>query len=273
MAEDPQSTYSVLVLDMAHSHDPDGERIVPGFATVEDARRYAEARTRASVEELRGRNAGTAELRTLWHLYGEDCIVIGGDYRGSASLDLYIETPADAAELDWRALTPRLKRFRALLDVTDAEENSVWAGGIFYRYVRPNLATLEILFRQAAIEAFARKGHPDSVPASLHVVKLHELFDPPEPPIGKPLLRWRVDLHFVCHDIKYGAGESGVFVWPEQPSGDVLDRMARVLIGDGISIRGDSPENADYSEVLQIKVEATDEEADYPPWPDETPLP
>lgn len=273
MAAEPQRTHSVLVLDMARSGDADDGRLVHGFATAAEARRYAEARTRASVEELRGENTTAAELRTLWYLYGEDCLVIDGDYRGSAELQLYIDMPAEAAELDWRMLTPRLKRFHAVLDVTDAAGNSAWTGGFFYRYLRPTPATLSALFRDETREAFARRGHVFAEPATLHVVKLHELFDPPEPPPGLPLGSWRVDLQFVCHDIKYGSHPSGVFAWPERPNGDALDGMARVLVGDSISLRGDSPDNADYAEVLQVRVEPTQAAPDYPPWPAETPLP
>lgn len=44
--------------DMARTAEPDGECRVDGFATLEAARAYAEARVRASIEELRYRDAG-----------------------------------------------------------------------------------------------------------------------------------------------------------------------------------------------------------------------
>jgi hypothetical protein len=100
-------TFAVLVIDMAHAADEDGSRVVDGFAGFEAARAYAEARTRASVEELRGESRqSAAELRSLWHIYGEDCLVIGGGYVGRDLLDRYIATPASRAERDWTALAP-----------------------------------------------------------------------------------------------------------------------------------------------------------------------
>jgi hypothetical protein len=99
-------TFAVLVFDMARTGEPDGERVVNGFATVEAARAYAEARIRASVEELRAEGQDFATLRSLWHLYGEDCCVLGDTFKGSDSLDRYIAVPASKAEYDWPALAP-----------------------------------------------------------------------------------------------------------------------------------------------------------------------
>lgn len=266
-------TFSVLVLDMAHSHDPDAEQTVPGFATVAAARAYAEARTRASVEELRGEGKSASDIRSLWHIYGEDCLVIGDTFAGRTDLDLYIAIPADASALDWRALTPKLKRFHAALLFSDANNVSVWAGGFLYRYVKPSRATLMAIFRAQALEAFARKGHPDAAPVDLHVGHLFEIFDPPAPPPGLPLHHWRVDVDFVCHDVKFGSRASGVFAWPEQPSGDVLDAMARVLMGDSLTVRGDGPDWANVSETRLVKIEATSDTLDYPLRPSETSIP
>ena len=58
--------FSVLVLDMARTGEEDGDRLVGGFPTFAAARAYAEARTRASVEELRSAGQTAAELRSLW---------------------------------------------------------------------------------------------------------------------------------------------------------------------------------------------------------------
>jgi hypothetical protein len=264
-------TYSVLVLDMAHTHDAESEQTVHGFATVEAARAYAEARTRASVEELRGRDTSPAEIRTLWHLYGEDCIVPGDSYRGGDALDLYIAVPAAAEEIEWQRLTPRLKRFLVAVLVSNASQNSVWTGGFINRYVRPSKETLMAIFRSDAAAEFRRKRYPDAEPRDLHVAKLHELFDPPRPPSGLALENWHVAVDFVCHDIKFGSSHDGVFAWPERPAGEALDQMIRLLIGDKIALRGDGPENVDYSEVVSVKVEKTDRAVDYPPA--ETPVP
>jgi hypothetical protein len=99
-------TFAVLVLDMAHTGEDDDGRVIDGFATFEAARAYAEARTRASVEELRSAGQSADQLRSLWHLYGEDCLVLGGGYSGRDHLDAYIANPASEAEADWASLTP-----------------------------------------------------------------------------------------------------------------------------------------------------------------------
>lgn len=99
-------THAVLVFDMARTGEPDGERVVDGFVSVDAARAYAEARVRASVEELRANGQGPDALRSLWHIYGEDCVVIGGGYSGRDHLDRYIAMPADPDETDWPSLAP-----------------------------------------------------------------------------------------------------------------------------------------------------------------------
>lgn len=98
-------SYAVLVIDMAQTGQGDG-RVVDGFASFEAARAYAEARTRASVEELRAADQTTAELRTLWHVYGEDCLVVGGDFSARDELDYYVALPASPAQCDWTSLAP-----------------------------------------------------------------------------------------------------------------------------------------------------------------------
>lgn len=98
--------FAVIVFDMARTGEPDGERLVEGFASVEAARAYARARVRASVEELRTPGLAAADLRTLWHLYGEDCRVPGDGFSGRDRLDAFIAEPATPAERDWPALAP-----------------------------------------------------------------------------------------------------------------------------------------------------------------------
>jgi hypothetical protein len=255
--------FSVLVFDMTRTGEPDGERIVSGFASVEAARAYAEARVRCSVEELRKRNQSAAELRSLWHIYGEDCSVLGDSWKGREQLDLYIAVPATPAEYNWVALTPRPKRFHATLLVSDAAGNSVWAGGYLKRFSRPSRDELLEIYRQDAVDAFARKGLHDSEPVSVHIANLFELPDPPRPPAGRALRNWQVSVDFVCHDIKFGSSNRGVFAWPEQPAGKVLDAMIRVLLADACALRGDGPDWADACEVIASKVEPTTDVADY----------
>jgi hypothetical protein len=255
--------FSVLVFDMWRTGWPDGEYLVPGFASVVEARAYAEARVRASVEELRKPNQSAAELRSLWYIYGEDCSVLGDAWNSDEQLDLYIAVPAVPAECDWASLTPRLKRFYATLLISDAAGNSVWAGGILKRFWRPSRDELLKTYRQDAVEAFARKGMADVVPVSVLVANLFELPDPPRPPIGAKLRNWQVSVDFVCHDIKFGGANLGVFAWPEEPRGKVLDAMIRVLLAEACALRGDGPDWADACEVIASKVEATTEPAGY----------
>jgi hypothetical protein len=89
----PVDAFSVLVFDLAHMGEPDAERRVDGFATVTAARAYAEARIRASVEELRAKEQ-------------TPCPVLGDGFRGRDQLDRYIATPASIEEQDWAALAP-----------------------------------------------------------------------------------------------------------------------------------------------------------------------
>lgn len=98
--------WSVLVFDMARTGEPDGERIVSGFDSLAAASAYAEARMRASVEELRGRGTSADELRRLWHIYGEDCVVLG-EPRDDGRLDRCIAEPAGAQDCDWASLAPK----------------------------------------------------------------------------------------------------------------------------------------------------------------------
>jgi hypothetical protein len=86
--------YSVLVIDMAH-YDAESERTVGGFETFEAAKAYARQVVRRSLEELRAPNQSAEELRRLWHVFGEDAVVVGGEerYAGSHDLDHFIRHP------------------------------------------------------------------------------------------------------------------------------------------------------------------------------------
>lgn len=95
--------WSVLVIDMFH-YDPDEETAVRGFRTPEAAKEYARRRTRDSLEELRKPDVTAEELRKMWYSFGEDCLVIGGDYAGLSELDFFIANPATPEERDWEAV-------------------------------------------------------------------------------------------------------------------------------------------------------------------------
>lgn len=249
---------------MSKTGDPEGERLVAGFRDEAAAQAYAEARVRDSIEELRKPGIPTAELSTLWHIYGEDCVVIDGAYRGSHHLARYLVTPATPAERAWSALTPTPRRFLARVLISNAENESVWAGSFFSQIGRPKPHDLLARYDRDAREAFRAKGIEPAEPISVHVATLYELLDPPVPPAGQPLQNWKVTVDFVCHDIKFGYTSDGIFVWPEKPEGSALNQMARVVASDAIAMRGDGPDYVDYTDFLSVTVEATENAATYP---------
>lgn len=263
-AEDP--TFTVLVLDKAHAGEPDGERIVPGFATLAAATDYAVARVRDSVEELRAADQDAAKLRALWQVYGEECVVIGASVRGGDLLDLFIAEPASPAERDWKALVPRRRRFRAVLLVTEAGGRTAWCGGFFRAFARQSPQALLARFRAEALASFARQGIAPAEPLDVHVASHRMLPDPPRPlpSDGRTLLTWTVEADFVCHDAKFGGALRGVFLWPEAPAGAVLDAMLRVLAADTLAVRGDDPELAGFCEFSTTGVTPSEAVPDYP---------
>lgn len=100
-------SYSVLVLDMFHCSDPDEKhRIVGDFPDEASATAYARARTWDSVEELRKPGQTHHELRQLWFMFGEDSLVLGGNYKGADEVDRFIDHPASPMQRDWTSLTP-----------------------------------------------------------------------------------------------------------------------------------------------------------------------
>ncbi len=106
--------YRVLVIDMFH-YDEESEVVVGDFPSFETAREYARRRTRDSLEELREPGQSNAELGATWGLFGEDCLVIGGEptrpgslYTGYSELDFFVEHPASEEERDWVGLGRQL---------------------------------------------------------------------------------------------------------------------------------------------------------------------
>ncbi|HLL14252.1 MAG TPA: hypothetical protein VK388_04170 [Pyrinomonadaceae bacterium] len=99
-----EQNYSVLIIDM--SYDDEKNFVVQGFPTVQLANEFARRWVRDSVEELREPNQIKEDLRRLWHMFGQDASVLGGEphYAGSHELDYFIEHPATAEERDWQAI-------------------------------------------------------------------------------------------------------------------------------------------------------------------------
>ena len=83
--------FSVLIIDNAHYMEPETERVIDGFATLDEAIAFAKKRVRDSVEELRSPGISKTDLRKLWLLYGENTTVIGGHYSGTDDVDYFIE--------------------------------------------------------------------------------------------------------------------------------------------------------------------------------------
>jgi hypothetical protein len=158
------------------------------------------------------------------------------------------------------------KRFYATLLFSNAAGESVWAGEFFSRAEKPTRAELFELFKADAAAAFARRGDQDAFPVDVHVANLFEMPVPPRPAADdrRPLERWRVTIDFVCHDVKFGGISAGVFESPEGPAGAALDAMTRVLLAESLSMRGDGPEYADYSDVLKRTVEPAADESNHP---------
>jgi hypothetical protein len=97
--------FMVLVIDMGR-YDPEEDYVAGEFPTFESAKEFARRRVRDSVEELRKAAGSGEELRRLWHMFGEDASVLGGEphYAGSHELDFFIAHPATDDERDWRAV-------------------------------------------------------------------------------------------------------------------------------------------------------------------------
>ena len=99
---DFQRTWAVLVVRPT-TRD---EYIVEGFPSLEQAREYTRRFVWDSVEELRRPGMDATDLREQWFLFGEDAIVLDGDYAGSRKLDHFIAHPATKEERDWQTCRP-----------------------------------------------------------------------------------------------------------------------------------------------------------------------
>ena len=159
-----------------------------------------------------------------------------------------------------------LRRFRTAVLIGNASGETVWAGGVFERAERPDSDALLALFGADAAQAFEKEGLADRTPVSVNVANLFELPQPPRPNPGdtRPLKTWKVEVDFVCHDIKFGCLSAGAFQWPEEPSDWVLRAMANLVMADALAMRGDGPDWVDYCDVNGVKVAETAEAASYP---------
>lgn len=264
--DDLAPEHAVLVFDMAHQGTSDGDRMIHGFRGLEQARAYAEARTRSSVEELRKPGISDSELTSLWYIYGEDCAVVGDSFRGHENLASYIANPATDVQCNWTALAPQPRRFYAALLFMDAASQTTWLLRFFRRTSRANRAELVEMFGDDARAALAAKGIAVVEPLDLTTASHFELRDPPAPPMATAaeFRNWQLTVGFVCHDIKFGATGRGVFAWPGEPEGAELGAMVNVIVGDCLAVRGDGPDWLDVTDIISIRVEETAAEPDIP---------
>ena len=97
------NSYSVVIIDNYHS-GMDEDYTIDGFHTLELAQEFARRWTRDSLEEQRKPNQTREDLSAMWAMFGENAIVLGGDYNGRHELDFFIDHPATPEEQDWKAI-------------------------------------------------------------------------------------------------------------------------------------------------------------------------
>ena len=108
----------------------------------------------------------------------------------------------------------------------------------------------------------------DLHPKSDGVVEIETAFallPVPRPPDSdqRPMLSWLVNVYFVCHDVKFGGFGTGIFAWPERPSGSTLDGMVALLMSDTLAYRDGQPGGEKYSERETIDVQPSPEAPTY----------
>jgi hypothetical protein len=92
--------------DFFHYRDPEHEREIHGFATLEAAQDYARRLIRDSIEEMREPGLSPAEVHARYRMFGEYVIVRGLD---TAAWEAHcVANPATLPEeTDYLSLDPR----------------------------------------------------------------------------------------------------------------------------------------------------------------------
>ena len=98
--------YSVVILDMFHYQDPEHEYEINGFSSLDHAQEYARRRVRDSLEDFRDQGKSDDEIGGDGYQFGEDAVVIGGNYAGASELEFFIQHPATTEERDWQSIEP-----------------------------------------------------------------------------------------------------------------------------------------------------------------------
>jgi hypothetical protein len=96
----------VLIVDMFQYQVAGEEYLVGPFDGQHVAQEFARRWVRSALEELREGAGSRDELIDLWHVFGEDALLAGGGYAGSAELGFLVDHPGSAQETDWKALRP-----------------------------------------------------------------------------------------------------------------------------------------------------------------------
>ena len=97
------NSYSVLIIDNYHL-DLEEDLTVDGFPTLELAQEFARRWTGSSLEEQRKPHQTKGDLSAMWAMFGENAIVLDGDYNGRHDLDFVFDNPASPEEQDWQAI-------------------------------------------------------------------------------------------------------------------------------------------------------------------------
>ncbi len=99
-----KESFTVLIIDNFHM-DPEEDYLIEGFPTKDLAVEFARRWVRESLEENRKKAKTAEEIRKTWRAFGENAVVLDGNYRGSSELDYFILNPATKKEqTDWKAI-------------------------------------------------------------------------------------------------------------------------------------------------------------------------
>lgn len=107
----PEGGWRVRILDLSGGAEDNIVEEIKGFPTLMQARAFARAYVRDSVERCRAPGLATRDVLDAWFAFGEDAEVVdAGDagWRSATELADFADRAASAEECDWRALDPRL---------------------------------------------------------------------------------------------------------------------------------------------------------------------
>ena len=141
----------------------------------------------------------------------------------------------------------------------------VYVKGFFSCAEPPTAEDFNRCFKSEAEKSFAYIKRPDAESTRMICRILHELPPIPLPPADdrRPLRHWKVEAGMDCPDIKRRYSLSGVFGWPETPPTDIVNKMVHVLAVDALVNGDNSPADADYAYLADVKVTPSAEALTY----------